>query len=126
MAKKVKLWGGIADGTEVDITDQMAREGRPIIWATQPPLTLPRTRDRDRSSSVWASEIGGRIETRYEHSLIAGRFEHPCMKGLVMECKWNFWSTDLKGSPGTVSLITHGQRPDEVELRVTDDCPWVR
>lgn len=124
--KPIKLWGGIADGVEVGVSEEFYDKRQPIVWAS--PHLPPASFKRDRPpNAVWDELVGNPIQhNRYDHHEIRGNYDHPCVKGLRVSCRWDFWSKDLAMNQFMVDRVTHAQRPDDVIVIVTPACPFVR
>lgn len=122
--KTIKLWGGIADGVDVEVSKEFHERRAPLVWQSPPPFRELGIHSSVLGATVWADVVGGRDV--YDHHEIRGQWSHPCVKGLVMRCRWDFWSRDIKMGPWVVERITHGQRPDHAEVVVTLNCPFLR
>lgn len=117
---KVKLWGGASDGMTLELGDVVIRERRAIeCMRPQPayPVSVWDARVKPMVTPNWERDL-------YEHRLIGGKHDHPCMKGLVVECEWDAWINDLQDSPALARTIVRVQRPDRVKVLITRWCPW--
>jgi len=121
--KKVKLWGGASDGMTLELSEQVIERRTPIECVRPQPIG---------PVSVWDARVRPKISNPnwerdvYDHRLVMGTHDHPCMKGLVVQCEWDAWVNGLQAGQALADVITHTQRPDRVTVLVADNCPWVR